>query len=418
MHDMKKTPPRTFITDDFLLENPVARRLYHDHAEALPIVDYHNHLPPQAVAEDQQFANLTQIWLAGDHYKWRAMRTWGVPERFITGDASDEEKFARWADTVPATLRNPLYHWTHLELKKPFGLHVLLNPDTAKHVWKTANARLATPAFSVRGLLRQANVEVLCTTDDPADDLRWHQAAARDRSLRLRLLPSFRPDAALGIEAPATWNAWLDRLAAAADTTVNDWSGLLLALNRRCDVFHQLGGRLSDHGLEQAYADPCPPETAATLFRRARRGETLGVTEVRAFRSALLFELGLMYAARDWTQQFHLGALRNVNTGLMQQLGRDCGCDVIGGLRAGGATRPHARPLEPRGQAGPDHPLQPEPARQRGLRRDVRRLPGRLGPRQNPVRQRLVVPRSAGRDGKANRVPLQPRACSAVLLAC
>ena len=327
---MKKTPPRTFITNDFLLESPVARRLYHDHAEALPIVDYHNHLPPQAVAEDQHFANLTQIWLAGDHYKWRAMRTWGVPERFITGDASDEEKFARWADTVPATLRNPLYHWTHLELKKPFGLHVLLNPDTAKHVWKTANARLATPAFSVRGLLRQANVEVLCTTDDPADDLRWHQAAARDRSLRLRLLPSFRPDAALGIEAPAAWNAWLDRLAAAADTTVNDWSGLLLALNRRCDVFHQLGGRLSDHGLEQAYADPCPPETAATLFRRARRGETLGVSEVRAFRSALLFELGLMYAARDWTQQFHLGALRNVNTGLMQQLGRDCGCDVIG----------------------------------------------------------------------------------------
>ena len=330
MKNKKARPTRTFLTKDFLLESAVARRLYHEYAEALPIIDYHNHLPPQAVAEDQRFANLTQIWLAGDHYKWRAMRVWGVSERFITGDSTDEEKFMHWADTVPATVRNPLYHWTHLELKKPFGINLPLNPDTARRVWKAGNAKLATPAFSVRGLLRQAKVEVLCTTDDPTDDLRWHRAAARDRSLRLMLLPSFRPDAALGLDAPESWNAWLDRLAGAAATPVDDWSGLLLALNQRCDYFHQHGGRLSDHGLEQAYAEPCPPEQAAALFQRARRGERLATPEVRAFRSALLYELGGMYAARNWTQQFHLGALRNVNTRLMEQLGRDCGCDVIG----------------------------------------------------------------------------------------
>lgn len=322
--------PRTFLTNDFLLENVVARRLYHEVAENLPILDYHNHLPPQAVAEDHRFQNLTQIWLAGDHYKWRAMRTHGVPEDAITGAASDWEKFRHWAATVPATLRNPLYHWTHLELRRPFGIPLLLNPDTAARIWDTANRKLATPAFSVRGLLRQARVEVLCTTDDPTDDLRWHDQAARNPAQGVRMFPTFRPDHALAIDQPSTWNAWLDRLAEVAGIPVTSWANLLRALQQRCDYFHARGCRLSDHGLEQAYADACPPERADTLFRRARNGETLPAPEVRAFRSALLHELGGWYAERNWTQQFHLGALRNVNHQLMNQLGRDCGCDVIG----------------------------------------------------------------------------------------
>ena len=337
---MKKrtSATRTFLSENFLLEGAWARKLYHGYAADLPIIDYHNHLPPQEIAEDRRFENLTRVWLAGDHYKWRAMRTRGVPERFITGDATDEEKFLHWAATVPATLRNPLYHWTHLELKNPFGVNELLDKRSGPRIWKACNTKLATPAFSVRGLLKKARVEVVCTTDDPTDDLRWHQQAARDPALKLQLLPAFRPDTALGIEAPAAWNAWMDRLAAAAGRPVRDWSDLLDALARRCDFFHQHGCRLSDHGLEQAYADPCPPEKADQLFRRARQGETLSAEEVRGFRSALLHELGLLYAARGWTQQFHLGALRNVNGLLMSQLGRDCGADVIGDFE-------QARPL-------------------------------------------------------------------------
>lgn len=319
-----------FITDDFLLESPAACALYHGYASQLPIIDYHNHLPPQEIAENRSFENLTQVWLAGDHYKWRAMRTHGVPEDCITGTASDREKFQHWAATVPRTLRNPLFHWTCLELKRPFGLDLFLHEGTAEQVWNAGNAQLAQPEFSARGLLVQARVEVVCTTDDPTDDLRWHIAAAEDDSLIPQLLPAFRPDAALGIHEPATWNAWLDRLADAADLPITDWSNLIDALRRRCDFFHQHGCRLADHGLEQAYADDCPPETADRLFQRARRGEILFPADVRAFRSALLFELGGLYAEQNWTQQFHLGALRNVNTRLMNRFGRDCGGDVIG----------------------------------------------------------------------------------------
>jgi glucuronate isomerase len=339
----RRAAARTFITRDFLLESRSARRLYHDYAESLPIIDYHNHLPPQEIAEDRRFENLTRIWLAGDHYKWRALRTNGVPERFITGDASDWEKFQHWAATVPATLRNPLYHWTHLELQEPFGVNLLLDASTARRVWDACNRQLARPAFSVRGLLRRARVEVVCTTDDPTDDLRWHRAAAADPGLGFQLLPAFRPDAALGLDQPEAWNAWLDRLSAAARVRVDDWAGLLAALRQRCDFFHACGGRLADHGLEQAYAGECPPEEADRLFRRARRGERLAGPEVLAFRSALLYELGLLYAERSWTQQFHLGALRNVNGRLLRSLGRDCGCDVIGDFEQ---ARPLARLLD------------------------------------------------------------------------
>lgn len=335
--------PRSFISSDFLLETAIARRLYHEVAEDLPIIDYHNHLPPQEIAEDRRFENLSQIWLAGDHYKWRAMRIHGVDEQYITGPATDREKFQRWAETVPYTLRNPLYHWTHLELKNPFRIHLALDGRTAERVWKEANAQLAKPEFSVRGLLHQARATVVCTTDDPVDDLRWHRQLAADPTARVQMLPAFRPDAAFGLDQPAAWLGWLDRLAQAAGQPVTDWNSLLQALRQRCDFFHQHGGRLSDHGLEQAYAESTTPEEAERIFQKARRGETPSATEVLAFRSALLYELGLMYAARGWTQQFHLGALRNVNSRLLSQLGRDCGCDVIGDFDQ---ARPLARLLD------------------------------------------------------------------------
>lgn len=338
----KRTATRSFPHRDFLLETPLARTLYHEVAAELPIIDYHNHLPPREIAEDRRFENLAQIWLAGDHYKWRAMRTLGVPERFITGDASDWEKFERWAACVPYTARNPLYHWTHMELREPFGIDAMLNAHTAARVWNTANKQLACPGFSARGLLRRARVEVVCTTDDPIDDLRWHRALANEHP-PFRLLPAYRPDAAFCIDQPDSWNEWLDKLAAASGKKVSDWDSLLDALRARCDFFHAHGCRLADHGLEQMYAEVCTPERADTLFRRARGGERIGEAETRAFRSALLFELGLMYAERDWTQQFHLGALRNVNTRMQRALGRDSGYDVIGDFEQ---ARPLARALD------------------------------------------------------------------------
>ncbi len=338
----KRRGTDSFLHRDFLLESPLARTLYHEVAADLPIIDYHNHLPPREIAEDRRFENLTRIWLAGDHYKWRAMRTLGVPERFITGDASDWEKFERWAACVPYTARNPLYHWTHMELREPFGINASLNADTAARVWKAANAKLSLAAFSVRGLLKRARVEVICTTDDPTDDLRWHRAFARERA-PFRMFPAFRPDAALWIDQPEAWNIWMEKLGAAAGKKVSDWSSLLDALRARCDFFHANGCRLADHGLEQMYADDCPPERADAIFRRARSGEPIGEADIRAFRSALLFELGLMYAERDWTQQFHLGALRNVNTRMQRMLGRDSGYDVIGDFEQ---ARPLARALD------------------------------------------------------------------------
>lgn len=338
----KRGSSSIFPSAHFLLETPLARALYHDVAENLPIVDYHNHLPPRDIAEDRRFDNLTQIWLAGDHYKWRAMRALGVPERFITGDASDWEKFERWAACVPFTARNPLYHWTHMELREPFGIDLMLNEKTAARVWKAANTKLAQREFSARGLLKRARVEIICTTDDPIDDLRWHRAFAKTRA-PFRMLPTFRPDAAFWIDQPAAWNTWLDRLAAAAGKQVSDWSSLLDALRARCDFFHAHGCRLADHGLEQMYAEDCPPDRADALFRRARGGERLGVADTRAFRSALLFELGLIYAERNWTQQFHIGALRDVNTRMRRALGRDAGFDVIGDFEQ---ARPLARALD------------------------------------------------------------------------
>ncbi|MGA2067399.1 MAG: glucuronate isomerase [Thermoguttaceae bacterium] len=329
-----------FISENFLLENDEAVELYHRFARDLPILDYHCHLPVRQVAEDHRFENLTQIWLAGDHYKWRAMRWAGVPERFCTGDASDWEKFQKWAETVPKTLGNPLYHWTHLELKRPFGLSDrLLGPDTARGIWEQCNALLAREDFSCRGIMRQMKVVLVCTTDDPTDTLEFHAALAADRSLGFHVLPAFRPDKALAVDSPAIFNPWVDRLAAASGIDVGgQFSKFLEALHQRHDHFHALGCRLSDHGLDAVEAEEYNASELPELFARVRLGGPLSPGEIARFRSAMLYEFALWDHARGWTQQFHLGALRNTSTRRLRELGPDTGFDSMGDW-------PLARPL-------------------------------------------------------------------------
>jgi glucuronate isomerase len=324
------------ITEDFLLETEAARRLYHEYAEDLPIIDYHCHLPPEQVARDHRFANLTEIWLAGDHYKWRAMRTNGVPERYCTGDASDWEKFAKWAETVPALLRNPLYHWTHLELKRPFGISDrALSPETAKGIWEECNAKLATPAFSCRGIMKQMKVVLVATTDDPVDSLAHHRAVAADDSFDVQMLPAWRPDKGMAVENPALFNGWVETLAAAADVEIRDFASYLDALKKRHDFFHAMGCRLSDHGLETAYADDYTQRAIETIFGKARAGTALRPEEVLKFKSAMLYEFAVMDHSKGWTQQFHFGAMRNNNTRMYERLGPDTGFDSIGDFEIG-----------------------------------------------------------------------------------
>ena len=320
-----------FLSEDFLLQTATARTLYHEYAAAMPIFDYHCHLPVEQIAADRTFANLTRIWLDGDHYKWRAMRANGVSERLITGAADDWEKFAAWAATVPKTLRNPLYHWTHLELKRYFGISgILLNADTAREIYDHCTAMLQTPAFSTRAILARMNVKVVCTTDDPLDNLEHHRRLQQDPTFKVRVFPAFRPDKAMAVEDPAAFNRYMDRLQAVSSVPTVDYEGFLVALAQRHDFFHAAGCRLSDHGLEQPYAEAVNPGEASRLFTRVRRGEVLDDRDVARFKSAVLIELAGLDAAKDWTQQFHLGALRNVNSRAFAHLGPDTGYDSVG----------------------------------------------------------------------------------------
>jgi glucuronate isomerase len=328
-----------FINDDFLLQNRAAVRLYHEYAESLPILDFHCHLPPRQIADDHRFANLAEIWLHGDHYKWRAMRANGVPERFCTGDASDWEKFLAWSRTVPKTIGNPLYHWTHLELKRPFGISDrLLGPETAQGIWDQCNALLASEGFSCRGILRRMNVAVVCTTDDPTDDLAAHAAVASDPDFPIRVFPTFRPDRAVAVESVDPFNAWVDRLGETAGLDIRDYSGFLEAIGRRHDFFHAHGCRLSDHGVDTMYAEDYTESEIQAAFAKLRVGRELTDEERAKFKSAVLYELALMDWSKGWTQQFHIGAMRNNNTRMFQTLGPDTGFDSIGDL-------PVARPL-------------------------------------------------------------------------
>ena len=321
-----------FITENFLLQTHEAVRLYHEYARDLPIIDYHCHLPPQQVAADHRFANLTQIWLYGDHYKWRAMRGAGVAERFITGDACDWEKFEKWAETVPQTLRNPLYHWTHLELKRPFGINDrLLGPATARGIYDQCNELLARDDFSARGLMRQMKVVVVCTTDDPVDSLEHHAAIAADTSFTIRVLPTFRPDKAMNFTSPAALNVYVDRLAEVSGVDIGDhFERYLEAIRKRHDFFHARGCRLSDHGLDNFPAEPYTPAELKTAFAKVRAGNALCESESLKLQSALLYEFAVMDHEKGWTQQFHIGALRSNNTRMFEAIGPDTGFDSIG----------------------------------------------------------------------------------------
>jgi glucuronate isomerase len=318
-----------FIHDDFLLHSNTARNLYHTYAEQESILDYHSHLPPSDIAVDRRFQNLFEPWLEGDHYKWRAMRANGIPESHVTGDAPAYEKFLAWARTVPFTLRNPLYHWTHLELKRYFGITELLDETTAKSVWERANDQLQNGDLTAQGILREFHVRAVCTTDDPCDDLAHHKAVTQ-AAPGFRMYPTFRPDAALLVQQPDVFNAWVDRLERASNVTVSSLHNFLDALKQRHDFFHANGGRLSDHGLTYCHATPCTETQAGVIFAKARSDRAATPAEHEQFASFLMLFFGRLDAERGWTKQLHLGALRNVNTRATRQLGPNTGYDVVG----------------------------------------------------------------------------------------
>jgi glucuronate isomerase len=319
-----------FLTENFLLQNEFASKLYHDYAKDLPIIDYHCHLPPNEIAQNRQFENITKIWLEGDHYKWRAMRTLGINEKYITGNGSDEEKFDQWAYAVPYTMRNPLYHWTHLELKRYFGVNDLLTPDSASKIYKTTSEQLAGPEFATRNLLTKMKVEVVCTTDDPTDSLEYHKQIQKDK-FKTIILPTFRPDKSFAVENVSVYKTYLGKLSAASGIEISSFKTLIQALEKRADFFHSIGGRLSDHGLENLYY----PEnknafSAEKLFEKIVRSESISKEETHFFKYSVLIELGRIYHKHGWTQQYHIGALRNANERMLTKLGPDTGFDSIG----------------------------------------------------------------------------------------
>ena len=320
---------KAFLNEDFLLQTPTAQTLYHDFAAKMPIIDYHNHLVPQQIAEDKQFDNITQIWLYGDHYKWRAMRAHGVNEKYITGNASDEEKFMKWAETVPYTMRNPLYHWTHLELQRYFGVTELLNKDSAKRIYDHCSALLRTKEYSVRNLLLKMNVKALCTTDDPIDNLSYHKQIAAS-GFEIKVLPTFRPDKAMGVDDELIFVEYVNALSAAAGQSIRSLADYKAAIKARHDFFHEAGCRLSDHGLEHIYAEEFTEEEIELIFERLITGKLISKKEKWQFKSAMLVYFAHLDHARGWTQQFHLGAIRNNNARLLSALGPDTGFDSIG----------------------------------------------------------------------------------------
>lgn len=321
---------KSFIHEDFLLQTDAARELYHEHAKKQPIIDYHCHLNPAAIASDHVFDNLGQLWLEGDHYKWRAMRTNGVEEKYCTGkETSDWEKFEKWAETVPYTMRNPLYHWTHLELKSAFGVEKLLNPETAREIYDVCTEKLRTPEYSARGLMQHFNVKVVCTTDDPADSLE-HHLSLKNEGFGIKILPTWRPDKAMAVEHPAAYRTYVEKLSEVSGVTITKFSDLMEALRNRHDFFASVGCRLSDHGIETFYAESYTLIEIEQIFEKVYSGRELTHEQVLKFKSAMMYEGALMDWEKGWTQQFHYGAIRNNNTRLFNQLGPDTGFDSIG----------------------------------------------------------------------------------------
>ncbi len=319
---------RKFIHEDFMLTNSYARELYHESAEKMPIIDYHCHLVPKMIAEDHRFKDLTEVWLGGDHYKWRAMRGNGVPEEFITGKRSSYEKFEKWAETVPYTMRNPLYHWTHLELARVFGIYDILNPSTARAIYDECTEKLQSPEYSGQSLMKKFNVKVVCTTDDPADSLEYHKQIA-EHPFGVKVLPAWRPDKAMVIEKPQQYREYIEKLGAAAGMEILSYEDLLTALRKRHDFFHSMGCRLSDHGLETFYAEDFTPEEIDRIFRDTLKGKMPSHEEVLKFRSAILLDFARLDWEKGWAQQFHVGAIRDNNTRMFDILGPDTGYDAI-----------------------------------------------------------------------------------------
>lgn len=319
----------TFLSEDFLLKNEYARILYHTYAKNLPILDYHNHLPPSEIAQNRIFENTSKIWLAGDHYKWRAMRTLGISEEFVTGKASDQDKFIKWAETVPFTMRNPLYHWTHLELQRYFGIHEVLNTSNAAHVYTETTAMLQEQNFSAQSLLTRMQVEVVCTTDDPADGLENH-VDFHNQNAGFQMYPAFRPDKSFAVENTKSYLSYLQKLGMASGISIESFAELLEALRNRIEFFHARGCRLSDHGLEQLYFCHADEFDIDRIFNQLKEGKSITLPEIKFFKFFTLRELCKMYHAKGWVQQFHLGALRNTNTRGLATLGPDTGFDSIG----------------------------------------------------------------------------------------
>lgn len=320
---------KPFMDENFLLHTETAQKLYHEHAARMPIFDYHCHINPKDIAEDRQFSTITEIWLAGDHYKWRAMRTNGIAEKYITGDASDWEKFEKWAETIPFTLRNPLFHWTHLELKRFFGIDEILSPKNAREIYDTCNTLLNTPEYSCRKIIRKANVHTICTTDDPVDNLEYHRQI-KASGFEVAVLPAWRPDKAMMVEHPISYNQYINQLASVAGMEIKTFEDLMIALDKRHQFFHENGCRLSDHGLETAYAEEYTRDEIDALFTKVRVGYRLTTREILKFKSCMLYEFGVMDHSRGWAQQYHIGPLRNNNSRMFRQIGPDTGFDSIG----------------------------------------------------------------------------------------
>ena len=319
---------RQFMDENFLLQTETAQKLYHDYAEHTPILDYHCHINPQEIYEDRQFENITQVWLGGDHYKWRFMRSCGIDERFITGDASDKEKFLKWAEVLGKAIGNPLFHWSHLELKKYFGYQGVLNKNTAEEVWELCNRRLAEPDMSVRNIIRQSNVTLICTTDDPVDSLEWHRKIAEDASFEVQVLPAWRPDKAMNIEK-TTYTDYLAQLSEASGMAVSTFADLKKALANRMDFFASMGCSVSDHALEYVMYAPASDEEIETIFAKRLRGEALTRMEELKFKTAFMLFVGAEYAKRGWVMQLHYGCKRDNNTPMFDRLGPDTGYDCI-----------------------------------------------------------------------------------------